>query len=138
MLLQHFFYWHRVLFCWSNSGLVIYGVLDRSLFQIFQRFLLRKVCLLNIVPYMSESGKLPVTSRTFGLGGCEVIMMSLEPQKLVFLLWAQSKVMETLVMDIFSWETFKATFSIKINNTVTSHNSKWWLVTLWNLENTLF
>ena len=70
----------------SAQGLVIYRVLDRSLYQIFPRFLLRKISLLNIVPYMSESRKLPVTSRTFGLGGCEVIMMSLEPQKLVFLL----------------------------------------------------
>ena len=37
-------------------------VLDRSLFQIF----LRKIWLMNIAPYVSESRKLSVPSRTFG------------------------------------------------------------------------
>ena len=43
--------------------------IDRSLFQIFRRFFLRKVWLLNVVPYVSESRKLPVPIRTFGLRG---------------------------------------------------------------------
>ena len=88
--------------------------IDRLLFQIFRRVFLSKVWLLNNVPYVSGSRKLPVLSRTFGLGAYDVIMMSSEPQKLVFLLWAQSQVLETFVIDIFSWETPRQHFQSKL------------------------
>ena len=111
--------------------------LDRSLFQILRRFNLRKVWLLIIVPYVSESKDLPVPSRNFGLGALDIIMTSSEPQKHVFLLWAQRKVMEIFVNDNFSWGTTKTTISIKIDNSVTSNKSKWGLVTSSDLENPL-
>ena len=88
--------------------------IDRSLFQIFRYFFLRKVWLLIIVPYVSESKKLSVLSRTFGLGAFGIIMTSSEPQKLVFLLWAQSKVMETIVNDSFLEELLKQHFQSKL------------------------
>ena len=90
-----------------------------------------------IVPYVSKGRKLPLPSLNFDLGACDIIMTSSEPQKLVFLLWAQSKVMETIANDVFSWGTTKTTFSIKISNSVTSSNSEWGLVTSSDLENTL-
>ena len=64
-----------------------------------------KFWLLNIVPYVSGSRKLLVLSRTFGLGDCDIIMTSSEPQKLVFMPWTQSKVMKTPVIDMFSWDS---------------------------------
>ena len=109
-------------------------IINSSLFQIFRRFFLRKVWLLIIVP---ENKKLPAPSRDFGLAACDITMTSLEPRKFVFLLWAQSKVMETIVNENFSWGTTKTTFSIKIHNSVTSRNSEWGLVTSSDLENTL-
>ena len=112
-------------------------ITGRSLFQIFRRFFLRKAWLLIIVPYVSDSKKLPVPSRNFGLGACDIIMTSSETQKLNFLLWAQSKVIETIVNDSFSWGTTKIAFSIKIKNGVTSCNGEWELVTSSDLENTL-
>ena len=84
-----------------------------------------------------ESRKLPVPSRNFGLETCDIIITSSEPQKLIFLLWSQSKVIETIVNDSFSWGTTKTTFSIKIDTIMTSHNSEWGLVTSSDLENTL-
>ena len=110
------------LFQWE----IIYT--DTLQFQVFRRFFLRKVWLL-IVPYLLNSKKLPVPSRAFGLAACYVIITSLGPQKLVFLLWAQIKVLEKFVNDSFSWGTFKITFSIKIDNIVTSNNSGWGLYT---------
>ena len=104
-------------------------IIGSSLFQIFRRFFQRKVWLLIIVPYVSESTKMPVPSRYFGLGAWDIIIASSEPQKLFFLLWAQSKVMETIANDIFSWGTTKTTFSIKIGNSVTPSNSECRLVT---------
>ena len=80
---------------------------------------------------------MPILSRNFVLGACDTIMASSEPQKIVFLLWAESKVMETIVNKSFSWGTTKTTFSIKIDNSVTSRNSEWGLVTSSDLENTL-
>ena len=65
---------------------------NRSLFQIFRRFFLRKVWLQIIVPYVSESKKLPVLRRNFVLGA---FMTSWRRHRKLFLLWAQSKVMET-------------------------------------------
>ena len=62
---------------------------------------LRKDWLLIIFPYVSESRKLPVLSRNFGLGACDIIMTLSESQKLGFWLRAQSKVMETIVNIIF-------------------------------------
>ena len=56
-------------------------------------------------------------------------MTSLEPQKVVFLLWAQSKVMRTFVNDAFK-ASFNTMFLIKIDNSLTSHKSEWGLVTL--------
>ena len=79
--------------------------------------------------YVSESRKLLVPSRNFGLETCDIIIMLSEPQKLIFLLWAQSKVIQTIVNDSFSWGTTKTTFSIKIDTNVTSRNSEWGLVT---------
>ena len=64
-----------------------------------------KFWLLNIVPYVLGSRKLLVLSRTFGLGACDIIMTSSEPQKLVFMPWTQSKVMKTPVIDMFSWDS---------------------------------
>ena len=64
-------------------------------------------------------------------------MTSSESQKFVFLLWAQSKEMETIVNDSFSWGTSKTTFSIKVNNSVTYRNSEWELVRSSDLKNTL-
>ena len=107
---------------------------DTSQFQVFRRFFLRKVWLL-IVPYLLNSKKLPVPSRTFGLAACHVIITTLGRQKLVFLLWAQIKVLEKFVNDSFSWGTFKITYSIKIDNIVTSNNSGWGLVRALYLEN---
>ena len=88
------------LFCMCSSlWFGIFRPIDRSLFEIFQ------VWLLINVPYVSESEKLPVPSRHFGLGACDIIMTSLESWKLV---WT---VMETVVNDSFSWGTSKTTFS---------------------------
>ena len=112
-------------------------MVDRSLFQIFRRFFLRKVWLLIIVLYMSESRKLSVPRRNFDVEACGIIMTSSEPQRLVVLLWAHSKVMETNVNDSFSWGTTKTTFSIKIDNSMTARNSECGLVTSSGLENTL-
>ena len=84
---------------------------------------------------MSQSRKMPVPSCNFGVGACNIIMTSTEPQKFVFLLWAQSKVMQAIVNDSFSWGTIKTTFSIKIDNSVTSHNREWRLVRSSDLEN---
>ena len=56
---------------------------------------------------MSESRKLPVPNLSFGLGARDVIMTSSESRKLVFLLWVQSRVMETFASDSFSWGTTK-------------------------------
>ena len=61
---------------------IVVGV---SLFQIYCRFFLRKVCQLIIVSYVSESKKLPVPSRYFGLGACDIIMTSSESQKHVLM-----------------------------------------------------
>ena len=116
------------LFQWE----IIYT--DTLQFQVFRRFFLRKVWLL-IVPYLLNSKKLPVPSRAFGLAACYVIITSLGPQKLVFLLWAQIKVLEKFVNDSFSWGTFKITYSIKIDNIVTSNNSGWGLVRALYLKN---
>ena len=44
---------------------------------------------------------MPVLSRNFGLGACDIIMTLSESQKLGFWLRAQSKVMETIVNIIF-------------------------------------
>ena len=99
-------------------------------------FFLRKVWLLNIVLYVSESRKLPVPSRAFGLGTCDIIMTSSEPQKLVLMPWTQSKVMKMFVIDMFPWDSSKIIFSIKIDNILTLHNSKWGIVTSSVLENT--
>ena len=77
-----------------------------------------------IVLYVSKGRKLPLPSRNFDLGACDIIMTSSEPQKLVFLLWAQSKVMETIVNNSFSWGTTKTSFSVKIDNSMTSCNSE--------------
>ena len=60
-------------------------MIDRALFQIFRRYFLRNVWLLNIVPYVSESRTLSVLSSTFGLGICGIIMTSSEPYKLVLM-----------------------------------------------------
>ena len=68
-------------------------IINSSLFQIFRRFFLRKVWLLIIVPNVSESRKLPVPRCNFGLGVCDIIVTSSEPQKLV-LFWTQSKVLK--------------------------------------------
>ena len=76
--------------------------------SIFRRFFLRKVWLLNVVPYVSESRKLSVPSRTFGLEACDIIMTLWEPQKLVLMPWIQIKVMKTLVIDMFSWQYFQS------------------------------
>ena len=100
--------------------------IDRSVFQIFRRFFLRKVWLLNIVPYVSEGRKLSVPSRIFDRGAC-VIIISLEPQKLVLMPWTQSKVMKTCVIDMFPWDSCMIIFSIKIDTILTSYNSKWGL-----------
>ena len=45
--------------------------------------------------------EMPVLSRNFGLGACDIIMTLSESQKLGFWLRAQSKVMETIVNIIF-------------------------------------
>ena len=90
-----------------------------------------------IVLYVSKGRKLPLPSRNFDIGACDIIMTSSEPQKLVFLLWAQSKVMETIVNNSFSWGTTKTSFSVKIDNSMTSCNSEWGLVTSPDLENIL-
>ena len=125
------------LSCSSPAIVTNISIKDSSLFQIFRRFFLRMVWLLIIVSYVSESKKLILPSRNFGLGACDIIMMSMEPQKLVFLPWAQSKVMETIVNDHIFRGTTETTFSIKVNNSVTSHNSEWGLVTSSDLENAL-
>ena len=43
--------------------------------------------------------------------------------------------MQAIVKDSFSWETIKTTFSIKIDNSVTSRNREWRLVRSSDLEN---
>ena len=111
-------------------------VLDKLLFKNLRRFFLRKVWLLNIVPYASESRKLPVPSLTFGPGACNIIMTSSEPQKLVLMPWTQSKGMKTLAIDMFSWDSSKTIFWIKIDNVLTLHNNKWGIVASSDLENT--
>ena len=54
-------------------------MIDGALFQIFRLFFLKNVWLLNIVPHVSESRKLSVPSRTFGLGIFGIIMTSSGP-----------------------------------------------------------
>ena len=119
-----------------NFAILKSFIIDRPLFQIFRHFFLKKVWLLNIVPYVSESRKLPVPGRTFGLGACDIIMTWSETQKLVLMPWTQSKVIKTLVIDVFSWDSSKTIFSIKTDNILTPHNSKWGVVTSSDLENT--
>ena len=52
-------------------------ILDRNVSTSNLSAFFWEVWLLNIVPYVSESRKLPAPSRTFGLGGCDVIITSL-------------------------------------------------------------
>ena len=77
--------------------------------------------------YVSGGRKLSVPSRIFDRGACVIIMISLEPQKLVLMPWTQSKVMKTCVIDMFSWDSCMIIFSIKIDIILTSYNSKWGL-----------
>ena len=82
-------------------------------FKSFSIFL-RKDWVLIIFLYVSESRKMPVLSRNFGLGACDIIMMLSESQKLGFWLRAQSKVMETIVNDNFSGGLLKQHFQSKL------------------------
>lgn len=71
------------------------------------------------VPYVSEITKLPIPSCTFGLGARDIILSS---QPSVF-------VLKTFLSNSYSWGTCKTIFSIKFNNSVTSCNNDWELVT---------
>ena len=75
-----------------------------------------------------------MTSSSFW--GCDdVIMMAQAPRPKSRL--GTGKVMETTVNYFFSGGATKTTFSIKIDNSVTSRNSEWGLMTSSDLENTL-
>ena len=133
----------QTFFCkWISNFFCI--LIDRSLFQIFRRFFLRKVWLLIIVTYVSESRKLPVPSHNFGLGACPshnfglaaLLSRHRKLKNLFSFFELKAKWWKQLLTIVFLEELLKQHFQSKLIS-VTLRNSEWWLVTSSDLENTL-
>ena len=83
---------------------------------------------------MLEIRKLPIASRNSGLGSFFIYMASSKPKNSFSCFDFKAKLWNGLQTVSGTTTT---TFSIKIDNSVTSHYSKWGLVASLELENTL-